>query len=150
LYTRVLNPHKIHTLQNDDTPLIVAGFVIIAFSSDGKGTKPENVLAFSSICSSVFMPLSTVSTFGKPAEKRSAHEAVPLPGAYSFWLAYYVESFKNISINAFNVSSTADGYRLPDEYEWRRAAVGSDKGGNSSISFKKMLFRRAAWRSFRF
>ncbi|MDR0457135.1 MAG: hypothetical protein LBH20_10690, partial [Treponema sp.] len=28
----VLNPHKIHTLQNDDTPLLAAGFVIDGLS----------------------------------------------------------------------------------------------------------------------
>lgn len=53
------------------------------------------------------------------------------------WLSITHDSINSIDKGSLIESPTADGFRIPSEYEWRWAAFGADIGGFSSNGYKK-------------
>jgi hypothetical protein len=54
------------------------------------------------------------------------------------WLLFPNECINDIYYNSIIRSGTANGYRLPSEYEWKWAFIGADVGGYNSDGYKKI------------
>ena len=55
------------------------------------------------------------------------------------WLSFPNDLIINLEIDSFIESFTADGFRIPSEFEWQWAAIGADVGGYNSNGYLKIF-----------